>query len=420
MFQNNQILIYDGAMGTMLRAGKFQPGEIPDLYAITKPQSVADVHQGYLDAGANILCTNTFGSNRYRLAESGYHVDQVISAAVAIAKNVAKDKALVSLDIGPTGAQLAPMGAVTFDQVYEAFAEVAVAGEKAGADCVSIETMYNMTELRAAILAVKEHTSLPILATMTFDPDGKTFLGVTCESFAMTAEGLGVTALGVNCSTGPADLLETVKRISKVTTLPLIVKPNAGFPDEETGKYSLKPAEFADFMTEFLEYGAALVGGCCGTNPAYIAALASAMKGKTLHKNKACQIPYACSPAQFVPLDDHVLLSTALLTEAGYEDAVAADDGDAILDWIEADIAEGANLICLPILEGHLENCIHIVQHIQEFVYEPLVFVAKTPDSLDKILQEYQGKACVLADDSADLESLSVPIMKYGAILMGH
>jgi len=269
-------IFYDGAMGTMLQKSGLKPGERPDIMNMTAPQAVESVHRQYVEAGSDIVCTNTFGANADALRGTGYLPGEIISAAVAIAKRACGGAAKVALDIGPTGRLLEPMGDLEYDCAYELFKEQALAGEEAGADFAAIETMSDILELKAAILAVKENTALNILATMTFDKTGHTFTGCTPESFAEMAEGLGVAAVGLNCSLEPSEMYETAERIAKATNLPLIVKPNAGLPDGMTGLYSIGPNEFARQMTQFARIGARIIGGCCGTTPEYILELKKA------------------------------------------------------------------------------------------------------------------------------------------------
>ena len=277
-------VFYDGAMGTMLQKSGSKPGERPDIMNITAPHIVEDVHRAYVSAGSDIVCANTFGANAIALAGTGYSPAEIISAGVGIAKRACAGGAKVALDIGPTGQLLEPMGDLEFDRALELFAEQAIAGEKAGADFAAIETMSDLKELKAAIIAVVENTALPVLATMTFDKTGRTFLGYPPEEFAQIAQSLGAVAVGLNCSLEPAEMYETAERIAKTTNLPLIVKPNAGLPNSLTGQYSIGPEEFAKQMLQFKKIIAGLaetdfnsrlmiVGGCCGTTPDYIRTL---------------------------------------------------------------------------------------------------------------------------------------------------
>ncbi|MCL2226557.1 MAG: homocysteine S-methyltransferase family protein [Oscillospiraceae bacterium] len=279
LFENHEFVFYDGAMGTMLQKSGLKPGERPDLMNIALPEAVENVHRLYVEAGSDVICTNTFGSNADALSGTGHSPEEVIAAAVAIAKRASGGKAKVALDIGPTGQIMEPMGDLEAERAYELFKQQALAGEKAGADFAAIETMSDIEEMKAAIMAVTENTHLPVLATMTFDKTGRTFMGCTPELFAEIAESAGAYAIGLNCSLEPVEMLETAERIAKATKLPLIVKPNAGLPDSVSGSYDTGPQEFAQQMKPFAKIGARLLGGCCGTTPEYIRELRKAFLG---------------------------------------------------------------------------------------------------------------------------------------------
>jgi len=269
-------IFFDGAMGTMLYKHGLKQGERPDLMNISAPEAVESIHRMYVEAGSDIVNTNTFGSNALNLEGTGYSPEDIISAAVLVAKKACAGKAKVALDIGPLGHLLEPFGDIEYERAYELFKEMAIAGEKAGADFVSIETMSDINELKAAMTAVKENTKLPILATMTFEKSGYTYMGCTPEIFVESAEAIGVAAVGLNCSLEPMEMLETAERIAKATKLPLIVKPNAGLPDGVSGEYHTGAKDFADQMTGFAKIGAKIIGGCCGTTPEYILELKKA------------------------------------------------------------------------------------------------------------------------------------------------
>jgi len=282
-----KFVFFDGAMGTMLRNYGLSRGVIPDIMNMTAPDAVEDVIRLYIEAGSDIVCTNTFGSNSLNLDPLGYSPEEVITAAVTIARRARENAkpetpasdtvpALIALDIGPTGQLIEPYGDMEFDQAYEIYKQMAIAGERAGADVVAIETMSDIVELKAAMIAVTENTNLPILATMTFDKKGRTFMGCTVESFVEAAESHGASAVGLNCSLEPREMLATAAQIANATGLPLIIKPNAGLPDEETGHYLTGATAFAEQMLPFAKIGARIVGGCCGTTPEYIKELRKA------------------------------------------------------------------------------------------------------------------------------------------------
>ena len=269
-------IFYDGAMGTMLYKHGLKSGEKPDLMNIKAPEAVESIHRMYVEAGSDIVCTNTFGSNSLNLEGTGYSPTEIITAAVGAAKKACAEKAKVALDIGPLGHLLEPAGDIEFERAYELFKEMAIIGEKAGVDFVAIETMSDIEELKAAMTAVKENTKLPILATMSFEKSGYTYMGCTPEIFVETAEEIGAAAIGLNCSLEPIEMLATAERIAKVTKLPLIVKPNAGLPDGVSGEYHTGAQDFAKQMTGFAKIGAKIIGGCCGTTPEYIKELKKA------------------------------------------------------------------------------------------------------------------------------------------------
>lgn len=273
---HDDFVFYDGAMGTLLQKRGLKPGERPDIMNITAPDDVESIHRMYVEAGSDVIIANTFGANADALYRTGYSPAEIISAAVSIAKRAGGGVAKVALDIGPLGRLVEPLGDVSFDRAYKMFREQAVAGEAAGADYAAIETMSDQSEITAAIRAVKDNTRLPVLATMTFDRTGCTYTGCTPESFVEAAQQAGADAVGLNCSLAPSDMLSTAERIARATTLPLIIKPNAGLPDTRTGLYSIGPEEFARQMVPFAKIGAKIIGGCCGTTPDYIKALKKA------------------------------------------------------------------------------------------------------------------------------------------------
>ena len=271
------LLFLDGGMGTQLQAKGLQPGEIPELWNITRPQDVCAVHEAYFAAGADVVYANTFGANAAK-----YHGDapltDVITAAIGIAHEAADNvggRRYVALDVGPTGRLLKPAGDFEFDAAYEAFAEQITIGAKAGADLIVIETMGDTYELKAAVLAAKENAALPILATVALGDDGKLLTGGSVECVAALLEGLRVDALGFNCGLGPDRMLPYVKRLAASTTRPIAVKPNAGMPKVIDGRtvFTVGPEEFAQDVATLVEAGASIVGGCCGTTPAHIAAV---------------------------------------------------------------------------------------------------------------------------------------------------
>ena len=243
LFDKNYVVL-DGAMGTMLQQKGMELGTVPETLNITKSDWIVDIHKQYIEAGADVVYANTFGANRYKMKNTGYTVDELINAAIANAKEAAKGTdAMVALDMGPIGQLLEPTGNLSFEEAYDIFKEEVVAAKDA--DIIVIETMTDLLETKAAVLAAKENSNLPVITTMTFEENKRTFTGCSVSAMCLTLEGLGVDAMGVNCSLGPKDLIPIVEEISKWTSLPIVVKANAGLPDPVTNTYDVDADEFA-------------------------------------------------------------------------------------------------------------------------------------------------------------------------------
>ena len=256
----------------------------------------------YIESGADIIYANTFGANEYKLKDSGYTVEEIIPASVAAARRATEGTDVkVALDIGPTGMLLEPLGTLSFEKAYDMFARQMKAG--ADADLVVIETMTDLLEVKAAVLAAKENTNLPVYVTMTFEENGRTFTGCSAESMAATLEGLGVDAIGLNCSLGPNQVYEIAKKLCENTSLPIIVKPNAGLPRPDGSGYDIDEKGFADAMEKILALGVSIVGGCCGTTPDYIKALADMAKTKAPVERKYVPVSCVCSASACVKID---------------------------------------------------------------------------------------------------------------------
>ena len=315
----DNILIFDGAMGTMLQKNGLQMGENPEIFGFNNPDILINIHKAYLEAGANVVTTNTFGANELKLDKLGYTVEEIVDNAISVAKkaidNVDKSKPrYIALDIGPIGEMLEPMGTLSFDRAYEIFKRQAVQGEKSGANIIIIETMMDLYEAKAAVLAVKENTNLPVFCTMTFDEDGRSFTGCTPESMVATIGGLGVDAIGVNCSLGPKQLLPIVKKITKMATIPVIVQANAGLPNiiDEQAYYDIDEKEFYSGVVEFINSGARIIGGCCGTNPNFIKYISDNIKDIELHKTEVDYKCVVCSPSKFIEIDKPTVMGERL------------------------------------------------------------------------------------------------------------
>ena len=271
------VLLFDGGMGSMIqRNGLAQPGELADLLVLTNPEAITAIHAEYVAAGADIITTNTFNANAHNVAKAGStaSVRDIYAAAVACARTGGAK--LVAADIGPLGELLEPYGDLEEDEAAALFAEQAQAARDAQADLIIVETMSDLTEMGLALAAAHEHTDLPVIATMSFDANGFTMFGVTPENAARALGEQGAAAVGMNCSTGPENMISLVERMRAVTDLPIVAQPNAGLPKlgpNGTTTYDMTPEIFAEYVARILEAGATCIGGCCGTTPAFIAQL---------------------------------------------------------------------------------------------------------------------------------------------------
>lgn len=276
-------LLFDGGMGTLVQAASLHTVHaVPDLLNLTHPEAIVAIQRQYVEAGADCITTNTFNTNRLKLANAGATVAEVYAAAAANAR--AAGAPLVAGDIGPTGALLEPLGTLTFDEAFDIFSEQACAAEAAGCDLIVVETMADLLEAKAAVLAAVESTTLPVFATMTFGEDGRTFLGTTPAIAATTLSALGASAVGLNCSLGPVELAPLVEELAPHDRALVMAQPNAGLPRIQDGEtvFDVGPDEFARAMEAILDAGATVVGGCCGTTPAHIAALSALLDARPL------------------------------------------------------------------------------------------------------------------------------------------
>lgn len=279
----DKFLFFDGAMGTMLQKRGLKTGQLPEELNIKNPEILYNIHREYLNSGSNIVSANTFGANRHKFKNSEYKLEEIIRAAVKTAKNSTSgmEEKYVALDIGPIGTLLSPLGTLSFDDAYNIFKEQIIIGEDAGADLIIIETFADLYELKAAILAAKENSCLPVFATMSFQDNGRTFTGTDVKTFVFTAEGLGVDALGVNCSLGPKQLQPIVDELLKYSSIPVMVQANAGLPIYQNNNtyYDIDPKEYSHEINIMAKKGVSIFGGCCGTSPEYIQSMVNSLKG---------------------------------------------------------------------------------------------------------------------------------------------
>ena len=426
-FLSDGIVILDGAMGTVLQQRGLPPGGVPELLNFTNPDLLRSIYREYIGAGSQIINANTFGANALKLARTGKTVDEVVSAAIAVAHEAAAGTdAKVSLDIGPLGELLEPMGSLTFERAYELFREVAVAGEQAGADLVSIETMTDLYETKAALLAVKENTNLPVIVTMSFEADGRTFTGCTVASMARTLEGLGANAIGLNCSLGPDKLAPLLGEICRNTRLPVVAKPNAGLPDPVDGHYDMGPEEFVAALLPCLDMGVTIFGGCCGTNPEYIRQLSAALTGRTPAPRIYESRSFVCTPTIPLPITGVRVIGERVnpTGKKRFQQALLEDDLDYILDVAVQQEDAGADILDVNVgFPGVDEVSMlpRVVKKLQSAVSLPLQLDSSNPDALEAGLRVYNGKAAVnsVNGERSVLERILPIVKKYGASVVG-
>ena len=423
----NKILYLDGAMGTMLQKRGLAPGHCPETLCLSAPETVTEIHRAYVEAGAQVIYANTFGANRYKLQKSGESVETVVKAAVQCAHAACADTdAQVALDVGPIGQLLEPYGTLPFETAYEIFQEMMCAGACSGADLIVIETMTDLYEVKAAVLAAKENTNLPVYVTMTFEQNGRTFTGCSVEAMAAVLEGLGVDAIGVNCSLGPRELLPIVQRLCAATALPVIVKANAGLPDPATGEYDIEPAEFAELMAEYVHMGVSVMGGCCGTTPEFIREIVRQTSGMTPAQRTVNRSSLVCTATEVVHIDGVRIIGERInpTGKKRFKQALIDGDMDYILHQAVEQADAGANILDVNVglLEiDEPEMMVRVVKAIQSVTDLPLQIDSSDPAAIEAGLRVVNGKAIVnsVNGESEVLERILPIARKYGAAVVG-
>lgn len=422
---------FDGAMGTMLQDAGLPAGYLPDLWCLEQPEQVKAVHKAYLKAGSRILKTNTFGSNPYKLAPHGVTTEQVVTAAVGIARQAIAEsggEGFVALDIGPTGKLLKPYGDLDFEDAVSLFAAVAEAGAKAGADCVLIETMSDTYELKAAVLAAKEQTALPIFATLIFDETGRLLTGGDIPCAVALLEGLGVDAFGLNCGMGPVQMAPLLEELLHYTSTPVILNPNAGLPRCEAGVtvFDVSPEEFAAEMAK-LAPNILLLGGCCGTTPAHIAALADACRDIPIRPVEEKNRLLISSYGRAVVFDGrNPVIIGERINPTGkklLQQALRSGDSDFILREGLAQQEAGAQVLDVNVgLPGLEEKCLlpETVQALQSVTALPLQLDTSDPQAMEAALRRYNGKPLLNSVNGKreSLQALLPLVKKYGGALV--
>ncbi|RKI71567.1 homocysteine methyltransferase [bacterium 1xD42-67] len=419
-------VILDGGMGTMLQAKGLGMGEHPELAALERPDWLLEIHRAYVEAGTQVLCASTFGANREKLRRTGKTVEEVIPPSIAIAKEAAGGRALVALDLGPIGQLLEPTGTLDFETAVDIFAQQVRCAVGSGVDLVKIETMTDLQECRAALLAVKENSDLPVLVSLTYEERGRTFLGHSPACAALTLEGMGADAIGINCSLGPREMPALVEELVRWTTLPISVKPNAGLPDPGGAGYDITADQFAEAMAQLTELGVKCYGGCCGTTPEYIAKMCRALEGRTIREIPRHVPAAVCSPVQVVPID-RVRVIGERINPTGkkrMQEALRREDIDYMLDQALEQTQAGADIldvnVGLPEID-EAEMMVKVVKALQGVTDAPLQMDSTRPEVLEKALRVYCGKAIVnsVNGDRESLDAILPIVKKYGAAVLG-
>ena len=428
VFDRRRFVFLDGGMGTQLQKRGLQPGQKPELAALEMPDILTAIHRDYAAAGADILLANTFGANAKKLAGCGHSVEEVVSASIACARRAGDETgALVALDIGPLGELLAPAGTLAFEDAYEEFAQVIRAGAAAGADLVFLETMTDLYELKAAILAAKENCSLPVFTSMSFESRGRTFTGCAVESYAVTAAGLGADAIGINCSLGPAEILPFAQRLchSVPAGLPVFVKPNAGLPNPD-GSYNLDAAEFAAEMQAYAATGISMVGGCCGTTPEYIAKLKAVFAPLTPAQKVPIRRSCLCTPVRFVEVNGITVVGERINPTGKKRLQQALREGDSSYPCAQAVAQAEAGAEVLDVNAGlpgidEPATLEQLVKDLQAVTDLPLQLDSSNPAALSRALRIYNGKPIVnsVNGEQSTLETILPLCKKYGAAVVG-
>lgn len=424
LLNENEFVFLDGGMGTMLQKNGLKTGGVPELLNLENPELITKIHKAYVEAGSQIIYANTFGANSYKMGETGKTVDELIKAAVKNAKTAAEGNALVALDIGPVGQLLEPTGTLTFEQAYDYFKEEIIAG--ADADVIVIETMTDLYEAKAALLAAKENSDLPVIVTMTFEQNLRTFTGCSVGAMALTLEGLGADAIGVNCSLGPREFAPVIEELSKWTSLPIVAKPNAGLPDPVTNEYDVTPEEFAKSAAGLVKYGIKLTGGCCGTDPDYIRELKKALSVLKYQKNSPIKEAAVCSAEKVVVINQPRIIGERINPTGKklFKEALRRGDIDYILGQAIEQAQAGAEILDVNVGLPEIDEkamMIRTVKALQGVTELPLQIDSTIPEVIEAALRVYNGKAIVnsVNGEEGSLEKILPIVKKYGAAVVG-
>ena len=429
LFHQPNTILLDGGMGTMLQAAGMKLGTRPEDLNIENPELIRSIHAKYAAAGSRVVNANTFGASPHKLADSKYTLEEVITAGIANCKQaVAPYGALVTLDVGPLGELLEPSGTLAFEDAVAEYGRIVRAGVAAGADILYFETFTDLYEMKAALLAAKENSTLPIMASMSFEANGRTFTGCTVESFAATARGLGANAVGINCSLGPKEIFPMAKRLAEAVPgdFPVFVKPNAGLPRADGSGYDITPRLYAMQMKPYRELHLFAAGGCCGTTPEFIQMLngvfADCKPGRPEHP----MLSVLCSPVDCVNVDGITVVGERINPTGKKRFQQALRDGDMnyILEQAVSQAEAGAQILDVNVgAPGVDEPALmeQVVKALQSVVSLPLQLDSSHAEALERGLRVYNGKPIVnsVNGEPEVLEKVLPLCKKYGAAVVG-
>ena len=429
LFKQSNTILLDGGMGTMLQAAGLKLGARPEELNITDPALIEGIHGQYAAAGSRIVNANTFGASAHKLAGSAYTLEQVITAGIENCKRAcAPYGALTALDVGPLGELLEPSGTLAFEDAVAEYARIVKAGEAAGADLIFFETYTDLYELKAALLAAKENTRLPILASMSFEAGGRTFTGCTVESFAATARGLGADAVGINCSLGPKEIFPMAKRLAEAVpgNFPVFVKPNAGLPRADGSGYDITPQLFALQMKPYRELHLFAAGGCCGTTPEFIKLLNGTFAGCTPGRPAHRMPSVLCTPVDTVTVDGITVVGERInpTGKKRFQQALREGDMNYVLEQAVSQAEAGAQILDVNVGAPGVDEPVlmeQVVKALQSVTSLPLQLDSSNVEALARGLRVYNGKP-IVNSTNGEPEKLAaiLPLCKkYGAAIVG-
>ncbi len=424
-----KILFFDGGMGTLLQAAGMPAGAIPELYNKDNPKLIEKIHRDYLNSGANIIKTNTFGANPIKLSKAEYSSDELIKAGIANARNACRDfqNSYVALDIGPSGKLLKPVGDLSFEDAVDSFASMVKSGKDA--DLILIETMSDIYETKAALLAAKENSNLPVVVTLFFDEHGRLLTGGDIKTAIGVIEGLGADAIGLNCGLGPKQMLKLIPEFLEYSSLPIVANPNAGLPVSENGKtvFKVEPLEFAEDMKKMAELGISVAGGCCGTTPAHIEKTVELLKDIKLKPQELKNHTFVTSYSHSVDISsDLPVIIGERINPTGkkrLKEALKANDMSYILNEALSQEEKGAHILDVNVGMNEIdqkEMMKKIVYEIQSVSDIPLQIDAEDPEVLEAALRMYNGKAMVNSVNGKEesMKAVFPLIKKYGGVVV--